>query len=297
MELKFSWVEAATLKGEKWSDEKLGKYITTTAYIPVYDFSKPPQVLEGAAPPSKWTPPIMGWMPKKEPKKATMALVGLHVVGTVKGHPEMVWATFEHVDNAPNGPYSYTAANGTTKQVPQSTAPPPSGEWLFCANNFSGTPNTETLVTINNATTKLEMGIAPSPNTGTKAVPSSTIRSFAWGGPLGNGGVVDNTEIIAINNAVIGMLGAGDIRKNYVMIGAVWTGGQIPPLQPPPPAKPVVVPPAAEPIGSVMLSNATMETYHQFSTTPFGYNCFSCHQGDPLNQLSHIFAGMKPLTK
>jgi hypothetical protein len=28
-------------------------------------------------------------------------LVGLHVVLTVKDHPEFVWATFEHVRNAP----------------------------------------------------------------------------------------------------------------------------------------------------------------------------------------------------
>lgn len=32
----------------------------------------------------------------------TVALVGLHVVGVVDGHPEFVWATFEHNDNAPN---------------------------------------------------------------------------------------------------------------------------------------------------------------------------------------------------
>jgi hypothetical protein len=32
----------------------------------------------------------------------TVALVGLHVVGVVDGHPEFIWATFEHNDNAPN---------------------------------------------------------------------------------------------------------------------------------------------------------------------------------------------------
>ena len=38
-----------------------------------------------------------------------MAMVGLHVVGSVKGHPEMVWATFEHIDNAPQNNYVYIA--------------------------------------------------------------------------------------------------------------------------------------------------------------------------------------------
>jgi hypothetical protein len=32
----------------------------------------------------------------------TVGLVGLHVVGVVDGHPEFIWATFEHNDNAPN---------------------------------------------------------------------------------------------------------------------------------------------------------------------------------------------------
>jgi membrane associated rhomboid family serine protease len=26
----------------------------------------------------------------------------MHVVGSVKGHPEMIWSTFEHVSNTPN---------------------------------------------------------------------------------------------------------------------------------------------------------------------------------------------------
>ena len=33
-----------------------------------------------------------------------MALVGFHIAATVNGHPEMIWATFEHVRNAPDLP-------------------------------------------------------------------------------------------------------------------------------------------------------------------------------------------------
>ncbi|KIG13272.1 Cytochrome c family protein [Enhygromyxa salina] len=35
-------------------------------------------------------------------KKAKMALVSLHVVGVVRDHPEFIWATFEHNENAPD---------------------------------------------------------------------------------------------------------------------------------------------------------------------------------------------------
>ncbi|MGD8174891.1 hypothetical protein [Marinimicrobium sp. ARAG 43.8] len=33
-----------------------------------------------------------------------LGLVGFHIAGVVKGHPEMIWATFEHKENAPNVP-------------------------------------------------------------------------------------------------------------------------------------------------------------------------------------------------
>jgi len=35
-------------------------------------------------------------------EEKTVALLGLHVVGVVEGHPEFIWATFEHSDLAPN---------------------------------------------------------------------------------------------------------------------------------------------------------------------------------------------------
>jgi len=58
----------------------------------------------------------------------------MHVVGTVKGHPEMVWATFEHVNNAPNEAYPYT--NNKNKNVMCRRARP--GNWLFCKAKSAG---------------------------------------------------------------------------------------------------------------------------------------------------------------
>ena len=37
-------------------------------------------------------------------KTARVALVAFHIAGAVNGHPEMIWATFEHVRNAPDLP-------------------------------------------------------------------------------------------------------------------------------------------------------------------------------------------------
>jgi len=273
LELKNSWVEATGLD--------VSQYVTMTATIPTYDFTAPQVPIPGT------NPVVNGWLPTGN-KTTTLALVGMHVVGSVQGHPEMIWATFEHVNNAPNGPYSYTAANGMVKQVPQSTAAPAGGSWLFCANNAAAPFNAELLKAAGTN------GITPL-TPGAPAQPNNTVRSFAWGGPLGNSGATENTKVISLNNSVIGMLANGDVRKNYIHIGSVWTGGGVPAS---PPANPLG---NQAPIGSVMLSNATMESFHQVTAPPpqqFGMNCFSCHQGNALgsagqSNLSHIWGTMK----
>jgi len=89
MELKTSWVELTKKMNPK-------DYITTKADIPSYKMNTSKTKLT--------------WNGKTMEKGVTLALVGFHVVGSVKGHPEMIWATFEHMDNAPNGDYTYTVA-------------------------------------------------------------------------------------------------------------------------------------------------------------------------------------------
>lgn len=292
MELKISWVDASTVPNPQ-------NYITMWAFVPTFDFS---------------TPPVNGVWPEGSPRKTLLAMVGMHVVGSVAGHPELIWATFEHVSNAPNGPYSYTNTKGQIITVPQNTQ----GNWLFCANGATGALNQETLTTVSakSGPPPTPAGISPVPSTATTAVPSNTIRSFPWGGAQGNAGVQNNTEIIALNNAIISMLGSSDVRTNYVHVGSVWTQGAIPPggtsqPNPPvnPPLPPTVVPPAAQSIGSVLLSNATMETYHQVIDDPtppdyspeFGFNCFNCHNtgnkgsAGNISSLSHIWSSLQPL--
>jgi len=77
IEVKSSWVVAAGLPN-------LSTYVTMTATIPTYNQSNP----------NLWTPTGQ--------QTVQLALVGMHVVGSTAGHPEMVWATFEHVSNTPN---------------------------------------------------------------------------------------------------------------------------------------------------------------------------------------------------
>ena len=244
LEVKSSWIEVTNLTK--------GSYITTTATIPTYDKSDPNNwVLNGR-------------------KRATLGLLGLHIVGSVKGHPEMIWATFEHFGDTPNAAYSYINVNGKSISIPQTTA----GAWGFSASGSTGPFN------LPHMRTKGGNIIA---ETGFAISPSDSLRSYPWGAAGGNASA--NTNLISIQNSVSALMPNADIRSNYFLVGATWTtAGNAPP---------------GGQAGATNVANSTLETYTQ---KPGG--CFLCHasRSSPSlapDVLSHIFGsesmGLKPL--
>lgn len=269
VEVKASWVEASTL-----SDPN--NYITMTATIPTYDKSNP----------AKWIP--------NGQKTAQLALVGMHVVGSVVGHTELVWATFEHIGITPNATYSYINTSGASTPINQATA----GTWLFCANNSAG-PFNVARNQLDPAGSGDILAVAPATTIG----PSDTIRWKPWGvasdvtpNPIDGSPAAANSEIIAINNNIRGMLPNGDVRGNYIFRGATWTFGGPPTFNSPP--QPTST---DNQVGTSQLANSTMETYEQGSDTTsqkINFNCFMCHNPNPSTQgtsISHVFPGLKPL--
>jgi hypothetical protein len=259
VEVKTSWVETTGLD--------TSNYITINATIPTYNTSNPAQ-----------------WVPNGT-KNAQLALTGMHIVGSVAGHPEMIWATFEHIGNTPNAPYTYNSTTGA-KNVAQDL----SGNWLFCSTNSPGPFNTAHMQMSGS-------NIIPAP--GQTISPSDTLRSHPWGGasdqdpnPISSGTAGSNSEIISMNNSVLSQLAAGDIRKNYILTGATWTAGGVPPTS---------QFPSGNEVGTSQMAGTTMETYQQGPPpgTTGGTNCLDCHSGNMLgdssgNGLSHIFGTIKP---
>lgn len=243
LELKTSWVDAATVDA--------GRHVTLESQVPLYARTSDTQ----------WT--LAG------SETRTLALVGMHVVGSAQGHPELIWATFEHVDNTPDNTYYYTRVDGTTTAVPFSSA----GNWLFMASG-----GTTAGANVERASVDSSGNIVA--KSGQTIGPGNTYRINPWG-DAGNaqGSAANNTEIVALNAAILPLL-AGDVRQNYVLTGALWTqNGQVPPTGSPPPPQ----------AGSLLLANSTMETYHQ------DINCFACHNGTSFNGLSHIYNSILPL--
>ena len=260
IEIKTSWVEVAGLANP-------GSYITMTATIPTYDKTDPKL-----------------WVQKGE-TTTQLALVGMHVVGSTAGHPEMIWGTFEHFGTAPNATYSYIDTANVTRTVPQNTA----GTWLFTAPGSGGPFNVAHMV----------LSGADIDDVGTFTVsPSDTIRRKAWGGaadfspnPLDATTAASNTEIIAINNSILAMLAAGDVRRNYFTTGSTWTIGGAAPT-----GSFKGGGGGGNEVGTSKLANTTMETYQQGSNNLWatGLNCFSCHATNTTS-VSHVYPTLNPL--
>jgi hypothetical protein len=259
VEVKMSWVDASTLSST-------ADYVTVGATVPKYDTSIP----------SKWVP--------NGTKDITLALVGVHVVGTVAGHPEMIWATFEHFSNTPGAAYIYTSTGGNQTVPADST-----GKWLFCVSNC---PAASTFNSSHGQTSGSDIVGSPS---GASITPSNTQRSNPWG--LSGTAVASassNTQLVSINHSILSQLLSGDMRSNYFMLGATWTLGGAPPTAVPPSTT------DGTQVGTNALANSTMETYLQGAT-----NCFSCHDNLGASNgmlgtgadsgLSHIYFPMQPL--
>jgi hypothetical protein len=145
VEVKSSWVVAAGLPN-------LSSYITMTATIPKYNQANP----------NLWTPTGQ--------QTVQLALVGMHVVGSTLGHPEMVWATFEHLSNTPNATYSYDSTGGLTT-VTQNT----SGTWLFSSSGSAGPFNVAHMSFTGPPSNNIQSA------GGFTISPSDTLRSEPWG--------------------------------------------------------------------------------------------------------------------
>lgn len=231
-ELKTSWILASSL-----SASELKKYYVTKANI---------------------------GSPSGELANVDVALLGMHIVGRVANHPELIWATFEHDNLAPNYDWS-TGKDTTTKIVSDKN-------FLFynantpvngCPmNNKPGSPAKFTNVF----------------NMFTHGLPESFVSNFA----PSHRDSVNNANTVALNKSVRKQLqNKKEVWANYFYKGAMW-------LDDPTPKSNFV--PGNDSIGSIYnpylrgsraISNITMETYTQVNFSGIyatgSINCFACH--------------------
>lgn len=233
---------------------------------------------------------------KKQYVKRTMALLGMHVVGVVKNHPEFIWATFEHADMAP----VYDKTNNSVTSA---------NEMLFYEKG----------------TTSGIKGIKWVKNATSPVLPNKAFILYEYGVPkeLGTNSFMKTSQaepanfdnIVNINKCVASNL--EDVFKNYFYNGSIWLNfdGVSPENQ----AKAIVTRKISTALpdslarGSVNLANITMETYtqtfkddiHNINNSNV-VNCFTCHSSANFDKarpgnsplfLSHLFGDYLLLTK
>ena len=225
LELKSSW-RIAKLDGKDVIPDAAKRFFTLDAVVPSVAPNPDTGVLEEH---------------KDKPLNVTLALVGMHVTGVVNGHPEFIWATFEHIDNAP-----------TCADAPQANT---HGGWNF--NDGQATAD---------ASNQFNVGD-----------PTAVVNVCQFN-PNGTGATNDQDQldnqnaIVTLNNNVQRLIADNtpdSLWSNYRLIGAEWTNGSIPLNNgsfAPEDTK-------GTQLGSLLLANTSMETFTQND------NCFSCHNG------------------
>ncbi len=190
-------------------------------------------------------------------KRERVALVGFHIAGTVANHPEMIWATFEHVENAPDLPKPMDSM-GPNDVVSDKN-------WTFykagtqfknCNVNAAGAG----ALKLNEAAQTLS--------------PATEVCRMI---PFGGGSTGNIANIKALNTSVHTQLKG--VWNNYFEVGAIWFAANDG-LKPNCTFQPGSLECRANPnspilTGSTQLSNTTIETFTQSQSTQD--NCFACH--------------------
>ena len=254
IEIKTAWVDASALPNA-------ANYITMLATVPTYDRTTNPQI---------WT--------QTGTNTITVALVGMHVVGSAAGHPEMIWSTFEHVRNTPNVSYTYNNTSGVQQTQPAD----PIAMWLFAA----ASPPSPTFAAgaVASSTTTI------SSTTGGPVAGTSVMRLAPWGrannqtpNPLVASVAASNTQIVSINNDVHSQMDPADVRNQYLFMGATWTEGGAAPT-----GSFGSLPSGQRRQRTSDLANSTLETFTQSAVFSSGSGCFGCHLTNTTD-VSHVF--------
>ncbi len=206
--------------------------------------------------------------PSGKTRDVTVSLVGLHVVGVTQDHPEFIWATFEHYNNAPDLPSSmkFDSADPVSDQ-----------DYTFYKANTAAKDSNQ-LVKLTSNKGKL------SPIT-------NVYRQFARGGLT----KLPANEFDSINTQARGEMKAlahpqepgipaypdNTVWSNYKLIGTTWQ--PVPYTKYPTPVPPTIVSGDESlfnsAIGCIELEDSTMETFVQGPQNNAGSpsNCFMCH--------------------
>ncbi|MCG8459913.1 MAG: hypothetical protein MI919_26835, partial [Holophagales bacterium] len=174
------------------------------------------------------------------PADVTLGLVGLHFIQKTPDHPEMIWASFEQVDNAP-------VCDGARNEVCRAPDTEPAEGWSYFDSSCTDCPTN-----------------TPDDDGEPDQVCRSSPCGVDWSVP--SNAQVNAEAIRQLNSSVHEVLASqGSPLAYYDLIGTLWTKkGSTIPDEPPYDFSDIQT-------GSTLLANTTLETFDQ------NINCFICH--------------------
>ncbi len=237
-------------------------------------------------------------------RNVELALVGLHIGGVVEGHPEMIWATFEPVNNSPVVPskfdpntvivdkdddYEYTFYD----QNPGASRPQATNKYSSCNKNYIKSPYMALDVPSQKLSPEAQVclqyryGNSASYEQGADAEMNASVQKTVE---------ENDASIIELNGIVRAKLAADnpkDVWANYREVGAIWFRGSDR-------LKPDMsfetdfdVDGSQLLIGSLKLSNSTIETFTQYASAE--NNCFRCHNTEQRLLTASDGSSLEPL--
>lgn len=216
----------------------------------------------------------------------TLGLVGMHIIQrnpvvAQNGNllPQWIWATFEHVDNAPMAQSPCNVRNGCGTNV--------STNWINQATCGSAAPSGTVRYSFYNQNSGVQgTNIGPAPSsTNPPHYPWNSTAPYAQGATTPATAMPQATRCWSIYPTTAqlntqwrhALAGFKTPFQNYMLIGTQWGGDVEPEEGNPLPANAV----------PAMLSNITLETYIQNYTgsnpnLPGPGSCIGCHSGGTL---------------
>jgi hypothetical protein len=201
-------------------------------------------------------------------REVNVALLGLHVVGIIDGHPEFIWATFEHADESGNRDVAPAASANPTLSNPMPPIENADKTYpLFHANTPPEKANDATAQQIGSDQK------FPSATSIYRVFPGSSSERDK------DAKTFEDPAVLTLNEHMTALFEARDpqhkdLRRNYRLVGAVWmneprkdnfTAGisfadNDPKLK-----------------GENRLSNMAIESFTQDPAQGGAPHCFSCH--------------------
>ncbi len=201
VEFKSAW---QNIEGAAASDYK--SYITTSAWVPhLRQDPTTHQIIEN----------------KNAPHQIRVALLALHVVFTLPGHPEFIWATFEHVDDA-----------GEPDNTPAASLNPPLTDPFNLKETSVVCPKKSPLCKAGTTTNKGNQPLTDAElhlDEASQSFPGQQTSVYRmYPGSKSNGIEADaaigtlNRNVKALFAEKSATLKPGDKRGHYKLIGATW---------------------------------------------------------------------------